>query len=72
MELFEVSQKELLAREAAAQRLHALADSLAQHNDVEFERSGMQFKVRVPDQLHLKVEFEVGEEETELEIELTW
>ena len=72
MELFEVSQKELLAREAAAQRLHALADSLAQHNDVEFERSGMQFKVRVPDQFHLQVEFEDGDEETELEIELTW
>ena len=52
MELFEVSQKEQLGREEAAQRLHALADSLAQHNDVEFERSGMQFKVRVPDQLH--------------------
>jgi len=72
MELLEISQKEQLSREVVAQRLHALADALARHNDVEFERGGLQFKVRVPDQVQLKVELEVGDDETELEIELTW
>lgn len=72
MELLEIKQKEQVGREEAAQRLHAFADALARHNDVEFDRGGMHFKVKVPDQIHLKVEFEVGDDETELEIELTW
>ena len=72
MELLEISQKEQLSREVVAQRLHAFADALARHNDVEFERGGMHFKVKVPDEVRLKVEFEVGDDETELEIELTW
>ena len=72
MELLEITQKEQLGREVVAQRLHAFADALARHNDVEFERGGMHFKVKVPDEVRLKVEFEVGDDETELEIELTW
>ena len=72
MDLLEIKQKEELGREEVAQRLHAFADALARHNDVEFERGGMHFKVKVPDQVRLKVEFEVGDDETELEIELTW
>ena len=72
MELLEIKQREQLNREVVAQRLHAFADALARHNDIEFERGGMQFKVKVPEQVHLKVELEVGDDETELEIELTW
>jgi len=72
MELLEITEKERVGREVAANRLHALADALARHNDVEFERGGLQFKVRVPDQVELKVEFEVEDDGTELEIELTW
>ena len=72
MELLEITQKERLGREVVAQRLHALADALARHNDVEFERGGLKFKVRVPDEVDVKVEFEVGDDETELEIELSW
>ena len=72
MDLLEIKQKEELGREEVAQRLHAFADALARHNDVEFDRGGMHFKVKVPDQVRLKVEFEVGDDETELEIELTW
>ena len=55
-----------------AERLHALADALARHNDVEFERGGMHFTLNVPDEVRVKVELEVGDDETELEIELTW
>jgi amphi-Trp domain-containing protein len=72
MELLEITEKERVGREVAANRLHALADALARHNDVEFERGGLRFKVRVPDQIELKIEFEVEDDETELEIELRW
>jgi amphi-Trp domain-containing protein len=72
MDLLEIKQKETLRREEVAARLHALADALARHNDVEFERGGMHFTVRVPDEVQLKVEFEIEDDGTELEIELTW
>ena len=72
MDIFEVEQKETLSREEAAERLHRLADMLARHNDVEFDRGGMHFKVHVPDEVNLKVELEIESDENELEIELTW
>ncbi len=72
MELVEIKQKETARREEVAARLRAIADQLARHNDLEFERDGISFKVRVPDEVHLKVEFEFEDDEAELEIELTW
>jgi amphi-Trp domain-containing protein len=72
MELFEIEQKETLRREEVAQRLHALADALARHNDIEFDRGGMHFKLKVPDEVNVKVELEIETGETELEIELSW
>ena len=72
MDLTEISEKETLSREDAAARLHALADALAKNNDVEFERGGMHIKVRVPDQVHFKLEVELEDEGSELEVELTW
>jgi hypothetical protein len=38
MDLMEIKEKERLSREEAAARLHALADALARHNEVEFTR----------------------------------
>jgi amphi-Trp domain-containing protein len=72
MDLLEIKEKELLSREAAAARLHALADALTAHNEVEFERGGLHVKVHVPDEVHFKLEFEVGDDGNELEVELTW
>ena len=72
MDLLEVSQKEQVGREEAAARLHALADALARHNDVEFERGGLRFVVRVPDEIQFKLELEIEEDERELEVELKW
>jgi amphi-Trp domain-containing protein len=72
MDIFEVEQKERLGREEVAARLRTLADMLARHNDIEFERGGMRFTVRVPDMVDLKIELEVESDERELEIELTW
>ena len=40
MDIFEVEQKERMSREEVATRLRNLADMLARHNDIEFERGG--------------------------------
>ena len=72
MDIFAVEHKERLGREEVAERLRNLADMLARHNDIEFQRGGMRFTVHVPDEVNLKVELDVESEECELEIELTW
>ena len=72
MELLEIEQKETLRREEVAERLHALADALARHNAVEFDRGGMHFNLKVPDEVEVKVELEVEDDGVELEIELKW
>jgi amphi-Trp domain-containing protein len=72
MDLVEIKQVDRVGREEAAKRLRDLADQLARHNDVEFERDGVTFKVHVPDELQLKVELEIEDDGSELEIELTW
>jgi amphi-Trp domain-containing protein len=72
MDLMEITEKERLTREEAAARLRALADALARHNEVEFDRGGLRFKVRVPDEVDFKLEIEIEDDEKELEIELKW
>lgn len=72
MDILEIEQKETLGREEVAKRLRHLADMLEKQNDLEFERGGTRFTVKVPDEVHLKVELEIETEERELEIELTW
>jgi amphi-Trp domain-containing protein len=71
MDLFEIDETRRMSREDAAARLRALADALARNNTVEFERDGRRITVRVPDQVDLKIEVELGDE-NELEVELTW
>ncbi|NUR10168.1 MAG: amphi-Trp domain-containing protein [Nocardioidaceae bacterium] len=71
MDLFEIDERRRLGREQAAARLHDLADALAKNNSIEFDRDGRRITVRVPDEVNLKVEVEIGDE-SELEIELTW
>jgi amphi-Trp domain-containing protein len=70
-ELIEVTEQEVLSREAAAARLRQLADELARHNQIEFVREGNRYSVTVPDEVQLKVEIEIGDE-NEIEFELTW
>ena len=72
MELMELEEKQTLRREEAAARLHEIADELASGNDIVFERDNLRFVARVPQEVHLKVEFEVEDDGTEFEIELTW
>ena len=72
MDLMEITEKERMSREEAAKRIHAIADALARNNDVEFDRGGMHFKVRVPDEVEFKFEIEIEDDEREIEIELKW
>jgi amphi-Trp domain-containing protein len=71
MEL-ELKEKSTLSREAAAARLHAIADELASGNDIIMERGQARFVAKVPAEVTMKIEFEVEDDETEFEIELTW
>ena len=72
MDLVELKQKETLRREDAAARLRAIADELGSGNDIVLERDNLRFVARVPDEVHLKIEFEVEDDGAEFEIELTW
>jgi amphi-Trp domain-containing protein len=72
MDLVELKEKTTLSREEAAARLHAIADELASGNGVVVERERLRFVARVPDEVRLKIEFEVGDDGSEFEIELTW
>src|SRR5215472_3659184 len=72
VKLMELKNKTALPREEAAARLRAIADELASGNDVVIEREDLRFVTHVPDRVNLKVEFEIDDDGTELEIELTW
>jgi amphi-Trp domain-containing protein len=72
MDLVELKEKTTLSREDAAARLHAIADELASGNGIVIERDRLRFVARVPHEVNLKVEFEVEEDGSEFEIELTW
>ena len=72
MDLIEHESEERLTREEAAKRLHALADSLERHNEVEFHEGGIKHTVKVPKDVTFTLEVEVGDEGGEVEVELRW
>ena len=72
MQLLELKEKVSLSREDAAARLREIADELASGNDIVLERDHLRFVAKVPDRIALKIEFEVGDDGSEFEIELTW
>ena len=72
MDLVELKEKQTLTREQAATRLHAIADELASGNDIVLERDSLRFVARVPSEVRMKVEFEMEDDGSEFEIELTW
>ena len=72
VKLMELKNKTALSRAQAAARLRAIADELASGNDVVIEREDLRLVAHVPDRVNLKVEFEIEDDGTELEIELTW
>jgi amphi-Trp domain-containing protein len=72
VDLVELKEKTTVSREAAATQLHAIADELASGNGIVMERDRLRFVARVPDEVHLKVEFEIEDDGSEFEIELSW
>ena len=72
MNLIEHSTEERLGREAAAQRLRDLADELSRQNEVSFVQEGVRHTVDVPNEVTYSLEIEVGDEGSEIEIELKW
>jgi amphi-Trp domain-containing protein len=74
MDLIEIEQERKLIREDAAAWLHALADSLARHNEVSFKQAGKKVTVKVPREVTMEVELEVGvgDDGSSLEIEISW
>jgi amphi-Trp domain-containing protein len=72
MELIEVEEKARMRREAAADRLRELADMLSRHNEVAFSREGRRYSVKVPDEVEFELEIEIGDDGSEIEIELSW
>jgi amphi-Trp domain-containing protein len=72
VQLLELKEKTTLSREEAAKRLHEIADEMASGNDFVIERDGLRFVAPIPDRVELKVEFEVEDDGSELEVELTW
>ncbi len=72
MELLDVSEKRKMAREEAAAMLHQIADSLARHNGLDFNREGLKFHINVPNQVTVEVEVEIESEESSIEVEISW
>jgi len=70
--MIEYEHEERMKREEAAKRLHEIADSLARHNEVPFEREGLRYTVDVPAEVTLKVEIDVGADKNEIEVEISW
>jgi amphi-Trp domain-containing protein len=73
MDTFEVEKRETLSRDEVATRLRRIANLLSgAGEEVKFDRNEMKFKVAIPDHIEWKVELEINEKESELEIELKW
>lgn len=71
-ELIEVSETLQLGREAAANRLRAIADQLSRHNSLEFSQGGLKMTAKVPDEVEMEIDVEITAEGGELEIEISW
>ena len=72
MELMEISHEETLRREAAAEKLRQLADSLSRHNGVELDDDGRRYTVKVPNEVTFSFEVELTDEGGEIEVEISW
>jgi amphi-Trp domain-containing protein len=67
-----VELKESLTRQQAAEKLSALAKSLAEGGDVDLKLGNTTVGIRVADEVRTEFEVEVEGDEFELELELKW
>lgn len=71
-ELLEFENSSDITREEAARHLRMIADQLERHNQLEFTRDGRRYTVDVASNVRFEVELEVGDDGSELEIEIHW
>ena len=71
-ELLEIEQTYELKREAAAEKLRELADSLSRHNEVEFIHHGKRITVDIPDDVELEIDLEIEDGDNEIEVKISW
>ncbi|MFF7438555.1 amphi-Trp domain-containing protein [Streptomyces sp. NPDC008122] len=65
-------QKSTMSRTEAAAQLEALAAALREGGEADLPMGLGVLSLKIPDELRTEVEFEVGDGEIELEIELKW
>ena len=71
MDLIDYEEEARLGREEAADRLRQIADQLSRHNQIAFDDKGLKTTVPVPDEVTMSVEVEVGDDGSEIEIEIS-
>jgi amphi-Trp domain-containing protein len=71
MDLVEIKQKDRMQREEAAARLRQLADQLSATTTSSSSATASASRCTSPDEIQLKVELEIGDDGSELEVELT-
>jgi len=71
-DLLEIENERTLSREEAAAWIQELAKQLARNNQLQFRQDGLKYTVKVPAEVTMEVEVEIGEDESKLEIEITW
>ncbi|MEO1081160.1 MAG: amphi-Trp domain-containing protein [Pseudomonadota bacterium] len=72
MDVLEIADKEILAREAVAERLRSIADSLARHNGLRLRRDGVVVDVNVADTVEFELEVDIESDGSSIEIEISW
>lgn len=72
MDLLEIENERTLSREEAAAWLQELARQLARNNQLQLRQDGMKYTVRVPAEVTMEVEVEIGDDSSKLEIEIQW
>lgn len=72
MDLIQHESEQQLSREQAAAQLRELADQLSKNNGYTFDNNGIKTTVDVPSKVTLSIEVEVGDDGSEIEVEIRW
>ena len=72
MDLLEIENERTLSREEAAAWIQELAHQLARNNQLQLRQDGLKYTVRVPAEVTMEVEVEIGDDGSKLEIEISW
>jgi amphi-Trp domain-containing protein len=71
MELVKLKENSTASRREAAARLHAVAGERASNRDLVIDRGDLRLVAHISARVNLKVELEIEDDGSELEIDLT-